>query len=131
MLAQEAECFELNALAMARQAVMYVWQKRLDVVNQLYETVREISQRSPPALRAYVATGHAEVQGLLSDQSYLVSLTDARNMLRRVDQEDDHLLLLYSTRCSERSISDGWSQCHTLVGKPGIAIESYDRSEKF
>jgi tetratricopeptide (TPR) repeat protein len=129
LLAQEAECAELNALAMQRQAVMYMWQKRLDVANQLYETAREISRRSLPALRAYLATGHAEVQGLLGEASCLASLTDARNLLRRVDLEDDHLLLLRSTRCSERSVSDGWLQCQTHLGKPGIAIEGYDRAE--
>jgi tetratricopeptide (TPR) repeat protein len=130
LLAQEAECAELNALTMQRQAVMYMWQKRLDVANQLYETAREISRRSPPALRAYLATGHAEVQGLIGEASCLVSLTDARNLLQRVDAEDDHLLLLRSTRCSERSVSDGWLQCQMHLGKPEIAIESYDRSEK-
>lgn len=130
LIAQEAECAELNALTMQRQAVVYVWQKRLDEANQLYETAREISRRSPPALRAYLATGHAEVQGLLGDSSCLVSLSDARNLLRRVDVEDDHLLLLRSTRCSERSVSDGWLQCQTHLGKPGIAIEGYDRPEK-
>jgi DNA-binding XRE family transcriptional regulator len=130
LLAQEAECTELNALTMARQAVMYMWQKRLDAANQLYETAREISRRSPPALRAYLATGHAEVQGLLGDIGCLVSLTNARSFLRRVDREDDHLLLLSSTRCSEQSISDGWLQCHTLIGKPEIAIEGYDRADK-
>lgn len=130
LLAQEAECSELNALTMARQAVMCIWQKRLSEASRLYETAREISRRSPPALRAYLATGHAEVQGLLGDSSSLTSLTDARNLLRRIDTEDDHLMLLRSTRCSEQSVNDGWLQCHTLLGKPEIAIESYDKSEK-
>ena len=120
----------MNALTMQRQAVMYMWQKRLDEANQLYETAREISRRSPPALRAYLATGHAEVQGLLGDLSCLISLSDARNLLRRVDAEDDHLLLFRSTRCSERSVSDGWLQCQMHLGKPGIAIEGFDRPEK-
>src|SRR5215469_11947070 len=92
LIAQEAECVELNALTMQRQAVMHVWQKQLREANQLYETAREISRRSPPALRAYLATGHAEVQGLLRDSSCLVSLHDARNLLGRVDVADDHLL---------------------------------------
>jgi len=127
LFAQEAECAELNALTMARQAVMNIWLDRLEEANQLYETAREITRRSPPGLRAFLATGHAEVQGLLGNQSCLVSLTDARGLLRRVDPEDDHLLLLHSTRCSEQSINDGWSQCHTFIGKPSIAIESYDR----
>lgn len=130
LLAQEAECPELNALTMARQAVMYMWQKRLDEANQLYEAAREISRRSPPALRVYLATGHAEIQGMLGDQSCLVSLTDARGLLRCVDPEDDYLLLRHSTRSSEQAINDGWSQSHTLLGKPGIAIESYDKLEK-
>ncbi len=129
LLAQEAECVELNALTMARQAVMNMWLDRLDEANQLYETAREITRRSPPGLRAFLATGHAEVQGLLGDQCCLVSLTEARVLLRRVDPEDDHLLLLLSTRCSEQSINDGWSQCHTFIGKPDVAIESYDKLE--
>src|SRR2546421_4121479 len=45
LLAQEAECAELNALTMARQAVMDVWQNRLDTANQLYETARGIALR--------------------------------------------------------------------------------------
>src|SRR6266567_1418195 len=130
LLAQEAECVELNALTMARRAVMYVWQERLDEAAQLYEAAREISKRSSPALRAHFATGHAEAQARLGDRSCLASLTEARNMLRRVDSEDDPLLLLHSTRCSERSINDGWSVCHTFIGKPEMAIESYERSEK-
>ena len=130
LLAQEAECAELNALTMARQAVMYVWQNRLDTANRLYETAREIARRSPPALRVYLATGHAEVQGMLGNQNCLLSLTDARSLLRRVDPEDDYLLLLHSTRCSQQAINDGWSQSHTLLGKPGIAIENYDNLEK-
>jgi DNA-binding XRE family transcriptional regulator len=130
LIAQEAECAELNALTIQRQAVMYVWQKRLDEANQLYETAREISRRSPPALRAYLATGHAEVQGLLGDSSCLVSLSNARNLLRSVDVEDDHLLLFRSTRCSERSVSDGWLQCQTHLGKASIAIEGFDKPEK-
>lgn len=130
LLAQEAESSELSALAMARRAVMYTWQKRLHEADQLYETAREISRRSSPGLRAYLATGHAEVQGSLSDSGCLRSLADARDFLRRVDAEDDHLILLRSTRCSEQSVSDGWLQCHTLLGKPEIAIETYERSER-
>lgn len=130
LLAQEAECPDLNALTIARQAVMYMWQKRIDEANQLYEAAREISRRSPPALRAYLATGHAEIQGMFGDQGCLVSLTDARSLLRRVDPEDDYLLLRHSTRCSEQAINDGWSQSHTLLGKPAIAIESYDKLEE-
>jgi tetratricopeptide (TPR) repeat protein len=130
LLAQEAECPELNALTMARQAVMYMWQKRIDEANQLYEAAREISRRSSPSLRAYLATGHAEIQGMLGDHGCLASLTDARSLLRRVDPEDDYLLLRHSTRCSEQAISDGWSQSHTLLGKPDIAIESYDKLEQ-
>ena len=129
-LAQEVESAELNALSKARQAVVYIWQKKFDAAARLYETAREITRRSPPALRAFLATGHAEVQGLLGDQSCLHSLTFARDMLGRIDPADDYLLLHHSTRCSERSINDGWSQCHTLKGKPSIAIESYEKSEK-
>jgi hypothetical protein len=83
-----------------------------------------------PALRAHLATGHAEIQGMLRDQACLVSLTDARGLLRRVDPEDDYLLLQHSTRSSEQAINDGWLQSHTWLGKPGIVIESYDKLEK-
>lgn len=100
LIAQEAECSELNALTMARQVVMYIWQNRLNEARLLYETAREISRRSSPGLRAFFATGHAEVQGMLGDRSCLVSLTEARTLLARVDPEDDYLLLLHSTRCS-------------------------------
>jgi len=51
-------------------------------------------------------------------------------MLKRLDPEDDPLLLLHSTRTSERAINDGWSQCHTFLGKPEIALESYEKSEQ-
>ncbi len=130
LLAQDAESPELNGLTIARQAVMYVWQNRFTEASRLYETVREITKRGSPGLRAYLATGHAEVQGLLHDKSCLVSLTEARSLLIRVDPEDDNLLLLHSTRCSERSINDGWSQCHSLIGMPDMAIESYEKAEK-
>jgi tetratricopeptide (TPR) repeat protein len=129
LLAQEAECVELNALTMARQAVMYVWQKRYAEAYQLYETARDITRRSASALRAYLSTGHAEVQGLLGDRRCLQSLTEARTFLGRVDAQDDPLLLQYSTRSSEQAINDGWSQCHTLLGEPEIAIANYDKLE--
>jgi DNA-binding XRE family transcriptional regulator/tetratricopeptide (TPR) repeat protein len=130
LLAQEAGCPELDALTMARRANMYVWQKRLDLANSLYEAAREITRRSSAALRAYLATGHAEVQSMLGSSASLVSLTDARRLLGRVDPADDSLLLLHSTRCSESSINNGWAQAHTLLGKPEVALECYDRSEK-
>src|SRR5581483_10648862 len=129
-LAIEAECVELNALAMARRANMYVWQKRLGEADQLYDVAREITRRSVPGLRAFLATAHAEVQALLKDETCLVSLTEARKLLARVDSADDPHLLLHSTRCSEQAIGDGWSQSHALLGKPDVAIESYDKLEK-
>src|SRR5438309_473979 len=49
---------------------------------------------------------------------------------RCIDPEDDYLLLRHSTRSSEQAINDGWPQSHMLLGKPGIAIESYDKLEK-
>jgi DNA-binding XRE family transcriptional regulator len=130
LLAQEAGCAELNALTLSRQAVMYCWQERFEESAQLYEAAREIAKRGSPALRAHMATGYAEVQARLGDQRCLVSLTEARSLLRRVDLEDDPLLLLHSTRASERAINDGWSQCHTFLGKPEIALESYEKSEQ-
>jgi len=47
-----------------------------------------------------------------------------------IDPEDDALLLLHSTRCSERSVDDCWSQCHALIGKPEVAVEYYEKLEK-
>jgi DNA-binding XRE family transcriptional regulator len=140
LLAQEADCVELNALSMARQAVVYVWQwrfnettrqyrGRLNEADQLYSVAREISKHSAPSVRAFLATAHAEVQGLLKDRACLSSLTDARHLLRRVDPDDDYLLLAHATRCSEGSVNDGWSQCHSLLGMPNMAIESYDKIE--
>lgn len=128
-LAVEADCVELNALAMGRLAVMYIWQDRLTEASHLYSVARDISKRSVPGLSAFLATGHAEVQGLLKDRSCLSSLTQARSLLSRVDPADDHLLLVHASRCSEKAIGDGWSQCHTLLGMPDIAIESYERLE--
>lgn len=129
-LAVEAECVELNALAMARRANMYVWQKRFGEADQLYRVAREIAKRSVSGLRAFLATGHAEAQGLLGDKECLRSLTEARGFLARIDSADDPLLLFHSTRCSERAVGDGWSQCHALLGMPQVAIESYDKLEK-
>lgn len=130
LLAQEGECAELDALSMARRANMYVWRKELDIADHLYEAAREISRRSSPALRAYLATAHAEAQGMLKNADCLKSLTAARDLFRRVDPEDDPLLLLYTTRPSERAISDGWANCHTLLGKPRAALEYYDELEQ-
>lgn len=48
-------------------------------------------------------------------------------MLKRIDPEDDYLLLFHSTRSSEQSVHDGWLNCHTLLGKPKLAIENYDQ----
>ncbi len=127
LLAQEAECAELHALSMARQALVELWQNHFDSAVQLYETAREISKRSSATLRAYLAAAYAEAQGMLGDQNSSVSLTEARNMLKRMDPEDDDLLLFHSTRPSEQSINDGWLNCHTLIGKPKLAIENYDQ----
>src|SRR6266581_2924549 len=103
LLAQEAEC------------------------AQLYETAREISKRSPATLRVYLAAAHAEAQGMLGDQNCLITLTEARSLLKRIDPADDYLLLFHSIRPSESSINDGWLNCHTLIGKPKLAIENYDQ----
>jgi len=127
LLAQEAECAELHALSMACLALAELWQNRFASAAQLYETAREISKRSPAALRAYLAAAHAEAQGMLGDRNCLVSLTEARSMLKRIDPEDDYLLLFHTTRPSEQSINDGWLNCHTLMGKPKLAIENYDQ----
>ncbi len=127
LLAQEAECTEHHALSIARLALAELWQNRIDSAAQLYETAREISKRSPATLRAYLAAAHAEAQGMLRDQSCLISLTEARSILKSVDPEDDYLLLYHSTRTSEQSINDGWLNCHTLIGKPKPAIENYDQ----
>src|SRR5438477_253418 len=91
---------------------------------------RSASMRRINCMRAHLATGHAGVQSMLGDQSCLVSLTDARGLLRRIDPEDDYLLLQHSARCSQQAIHDAWSQSHTLLGKPGMAIENYDKLEK-
>jgi DNA-binding XRE family transcriptional regulator len=127
LLAQEAECTELHALSMARYALTELWQNRFDSAVQLYETAKEISKRSTATLRAYLAAAHAEAQGMVRDQNCLTSLTEARSMLKRIDPEDDYLLLYHSIRTSEQSINDGWLNCHTLIGKPKLAIENYDQ----
>ncbi len=127
--AQQAGCVELHTLTMARLAVVCIMQKQLDSANNLYDMAREISKRSPAALRAYLAVGHAEVQGKLKDQSCLASLTKAHTLLAGIDPKDDPLLLFHSTRCSIQSINDGWAQCHTFIGKPMLAIEYYDDLE--
>jgi DNA-binding XRE family transcriptional regulator len=127
LLAQEAESAELHALSMGRQALAELWRNRFDSAAQLYETAREISKRSPAPLRAYLAAAHAEAQGMLGDQTCLASLMQARNLLKRIDPEDDDLLLFHSTRPSEQSINDGWLNCHTLIGNPKLAIDNYDQ----
>jgi DNA-binding XRE family transcriptional regulator len=127
LLAQEVGCRELHVLSIARQALVELWQDNCDSAVQLYETAREISKRSPATLRAYLAAAHAEAQGMLGDQNCLITLTEARNMLKYIDPEDDYLLLFHSIRPSEQSINDGWLNCHTLIGKPRLAIENYDQ----
>jgi hypothetical protein len=106
------------------------YQNRLNEANQLYSVAREITKRSVPSLKAFLATAHAEVQGLLKDRSSLTSLTEARKLLQHVDPDDDYLLLSHATRCSEGSVSDGWSQCHALLGMTDVAVESYDKIEE-
>lgn len=130
LLAQEVGSAELHALSMGRLALVYLWQGYVKEAAALYETAREISKRSSPALRTYLAAAHAEAQGTAGDLNSLKSLDEARSLLKRIDPEDDHLLLIHSTRPSEQSINDGWLNCHTLLGKPHLAIENYDILEK-
>ncbi|MBV9689646.1 MAG: hypothetical protein JO202_08030 [Ktedonobacteraceae bacterium] len=130
LFAQQAECAALAALAMGRQAVLYVMQGRDPDAGLLYETAREMTKHSPVALRAYLAIGHAEAQGKLGDEKCLLSLTEARSLTQRIDTEDDDLLLFHSTRCSDRAVEDCWAQCHAFIGKPVIAIEHYDKLER-
>ncbi len=130
LFAQQGNNPSLNALAMGRLAVVYLLRKRMDQALQLYETARDISKHSPASLRAYLAVGHAEVQGKLGDKNCLKTLTEARSLAGRIDPEDDGLLLLHSTRCSERSVDDCWAQCHALIGMPMIALDHYDRLQK-
>src|SRR6266496_263021 len=130
LLAQEAGSTELHALAIARLALVTLWQDRAKEATALYETAREISKRSSPVLRTYLASAHAEAQGTIGEPNSLRSLDDARSLLKRVDPKDDYLLLFHSTRPSEQSINDGWLNCHTLLGRPLLAIENYDTLEK-
>lgn len=148
LLAQQGESTELNALAIGRLAGVHLIQCRLTQSNQnqskaerqkqrhlnealkLYEVAREISKHSPAVLRAYLAIGYAEVQGMLSDTNCLTSLSEARRLMSEVDHEDDELLLSHSTRCTERAIQDCWSQCHALIGKTTNAIEYYEKLEE-
>ncbi len=130
LFAQQGNIPDLNAVAMGRLAVVCLLQKRMDQASQLYETARDISKHSPASLRAYLAVGHAEVQGNSGDKNCLKTLAEARSLAGRIDPEDDGLLLLHSTRCSERSVDDCWAQCHALIGMPMIALDHYDRLEK-
>jgi DNA-binding XRE family transcriptional regulator len=127
LVAQEAECPELHALSVARQATAELWRSRVDSAAQLYEIAADIAQRAPAALRTYLAAAQAEVQGTLGDERCLTTLTVAHTFLKRIDPDDDELLLFHSTRSSEQSMHDGWLNCHTLLGKPGLAIEKYDQ----
>jgi len=130
LLAQQASSAELNALAIARKAMVSLVQKRTDEAASLYDVAREIARRSSPALRAYLAMGYAEAQGRLGDPGCLASLTEARTMLKRVDPSEDYLLLQHSTRCSEHAVDDCWGLCHVMIGKPKQAIEYYEQLDK-
>lgn len=127
LVAQEAENPELHALSLARQATAELWRNRTESAAHLYEIATDIAQRAPAALRTYLAAAQAEVQGTLGDEHCLDSLTIAHTLLKRIDPDDDELLLFHSTRSSEQSLHDGWLNCHTLLGKPGLAIEKYDQ----
>jgi DNA-binding XRE family transcriptional regulator len=127
LVAQEAECPELHALSLARQATAELWRNRSESAAHLYEIATDIAKRAPASLRTYLAAAHAEAQGTLGDERCLASLTMAHTLLKRIDPEDDELLLFHSTRSSEQSLHDGWLNCHTLLGKPGLAIEKYDQ----
>lgn len=129
LLAQEAESTELNALAMARKALVYGVQNRLNDAAALHATAREIAKRSSPALRAYLANSAAEVEGMLGNQACLRSIAEAQNMLRRIDPDDDPLLLSHSTRCNEQAINGCLVRCNIFLGKPGLAIEYYEQLE--
>lgn len=130
LFAQQGNNPNLNALAMGRLAVVHLQQKRMDHALQLYETARDISKHSPASLRAYLAIGHAEVQGKLEQKNCLKTLIEARSLAERIDPEDDEFLLLHSTRCSERSVDDCWAQCHALIGMPMIALDHYDKLQR-
>lgn len=129
VVAQQGECSELIALAMGRQAIVELQQNQLNKASHLYEAAREIAKRSPAALRAYLAIGHAEVQGKIKDRGCLISLAEAYSLLDRIDKEDDPLLLFHSTRCTERAIHDCWAQCHAFIGESSIAIQYYEKLE--
>lgn len=130
LFAQQGNNCHLNALAMGRLAVVRLQQKHMNQALELYEIARDISKRSPASLRAYLAIGHAEVQGKLGDKNCLKTLAEARALAGHIDPEDDDFLLLHSTRCSERSVDDCWAQCHAFIGMPMNALDHYDRLQK-
>ena len=47
LVAQEAECPELHALSLARQATAELWRNRVDSAAHLYEIATDIAQRAP------------------------------------------------------------------------------------
>lgn len=130
LLAQEAGCVELDALAMARRASVCLRRQQVEVAEQFCEAAEEIARRSAPVLRAYLALVSAEVQGRQRRGECLKSLTVAREQLRRVDPEDDPLLLLPSTWCTEQAIEDGQARCQVYLGKLADALEYYEELEQ-
>jgi transcriptional regulator with XRE-family HTH domain len=107
LVAQVAECPELHALSLARQATAELWRNRPDSAAHLYEIATDIAKRAPAALRTYLAAAHAETQGTLGDERCLASLTVAHTMLKRIDTEDDELLLFLCSRGLETCASSG------------------------
>ncbi|WP_376794424.1 hypothetical protein [Thermogemmatispora sp.] len=125
LLAQEAECPELDALSLACRAVLFVRQQQATIALQCYEAACAIARRSSPALKAYLAIGAAEAQSMLRETSCLRTLEQAHRWLRQMDPADDPLLLYRSTRCSEQTLLDCSLMCQAALGRYEPALDYY------
>jgi DNA-binding XRE family transcriptional regulator len=129
LVAQEASCPELEALALACRAVLFVRQRREAVALQCYDAAHAMARHASPALKAYLAIGAAEAQSLLKDEACFRALEQAHRWLRLLDPADDPLLLYRSTRCSKQTLTDCWMACRAALGHIEPALEYYSDSE--
>jgi transcriptional regulator with XRE-family HTH domain len=129
LVAQEASSPELEALALACRAVLFVRQRRETVALQCYDAARAMTRHASPALKAYLAIGTAEAQSLLKDEACFRTLEQAHRWLRLIDPADDPLLLYRSTRCSKQTLTDCWMACQAALGHSEPALEYYSDIE--
>jgi hypothetical protein len=117
-IASEANLPDLSASALARHAVAFLRQERIDKALKLYRQAWDAAKHAEPHIQAYVLSGLAETEARYGHALECYHLLDqAEHLLDRVQSlplEEDFAFV----QLSLQSLQDARGECFVLLGEP-------------